>query len=247
MKFEDFTNGEGAENNLTVNGSSNKWTVVRNVEIVDGADRHAYNISYFGADYNGDSRNDTLSFDLKVVGYGDGFTATSEELTDETSANVGSATLGRLESLGKPKRGGPDAFFVGGKMAVGDSLQFSVDNLSVNIDGYSANFNGFKGFQIREIGSSYGHMAVVGIGGPNLLTARTNATLDVDFGLNVYQTLTVSSADGVGSNPQRWGVQDLDFDITVSDKKYVDIPEPASFGLLASLLAACMVMCRRRV
>ncbi|CAA6677963.1 Unannotated [Lentimonas sp. CC4] len=245
VKFEGFTSGDGESNNLMVNGSGDHQKVVRSVELVDDEDQFTYKVTYSGADYNGDSRQDTLSFDLKAIGYWKGETSTSEELKEETSAHIGSVKLGRSKSVLQPKRGGRDTFTVAGNMSVGDSLQFSVENVSVNIDGYSAVFNGFSGFQIRETGSSYGHMVVVGVGGPNLLTLRTNETLDVDFGLDVHKTLTVSAADGIGSNPQRWGVQNLEFDITVSDKKYVDIPEPASYGLLLSLSALCVTMCRR--
>jgi hypothetical protein len=130
----------------------------------------------------------------------------------------------------------------------GETLVFSISNFSLTTsvtgeDGLLASGT-FTGIGFQETGRGYGHVVVLGDVGTNQVEARFNSTNyniaagSFSEGDQMYVT-SANLGDLTSSNPQRFGVSNTDFTITI-------IPEPNSYALLAGLAGLSFVMLRRR-
>jgi hypothetical protein len=227
ISFEDLTNA--AINDLNVGGSTDYLTVSRTLS--DGI--YTFSVTYAGLDFDGDSVFDTLSYDILVAGMS-GNTVTTSLTTTGTSGTSGEVILdGESASVGAAINSNFKTFGVGNDMASGETLIFTVENISVDVDGYTGSFDGFSSFVAQSSGSSEA-LTVVGSGtGLQEVYTATNASF-TDLSSS---TLYVSSANPSASDA--WGVRYLDYSITV-------VPESGSYALFASLLSLGWVIARRR-
>lgn len=225
------TNGllaDGAATDLTLSGAAS------------GND-FLYSVSYSGASYDGDATNDTLTFDILVEAWSGGTISSTTAGANGTGNdyNDGVATIGTTDELVTLSANG---FSVNGNtMGIGQSLQFTVQNLVVTTSSgsYTAALTGFTGIQLIETGNSFGHQTILGEG-TGLQGVAWNAPHDHDFTSTGPGTLYVSSGSTpAGSNPQRWRMDNLDFGIDVDP-----IPEPSSTALLG--LGGLALILRRR-
>lgn len=229
ISFADLDNSNGIGNNdLNVGGSNANLTVSRSLT---GGD-YLLNISYTGADYDGDLSNDTLSYTVRVSGMSGN--TVSSSLTAYGAGTSGAVALdGSAATVGEAVAASWDLFGVGNNMASGETLIFTVENISVDVAGYTGTFDGFSGFTAQSSGASEA-LSIVGTG-TGLVENYTGTSTNY-AGLS-ENTLIVSSANPSGSNS--WGVRYLDYSFTL-------IPEPSSYALLAGLLGVSYVMIRRR-
>lgn len=232
-----------AGNTLTADGVTTGVAVTR---AADG-NNYLYNVTYTGADYDGDTVNDTLSFQVLVEGW-TGSTASAPTFVGseaDITKTDGLATIGTTD--GAVDVSGGTRFSVdSGTMNAGKTLEFSLQNFSVtgttSGDTYGASLNAFTGTSLQETGRGYGHIAVIGEGtSGDLNSTRFNAGTSSLFDglLNETDSLLITSAQLhidsssdpeatiASSNPQRWGVMDVDFGVDVNI-----VPEPAVLTLV---------------
>jgi hypothetical protein len=235
-----------ALNNALEGNTLNVGGVSDNLIVSGAADgnNYLYSVTYTGADYDGDTFNDTLSFEVLVQGW-TGSTASTTYVGSEAdvSAQNGTASIGATDSA-VDVSGGTRFSVVNGVMTAGQTLEFSLQNLLVtgttSGDSYGASLNAFTGTTLQETGRGFGHIAVIGEGDSgDLWSTRFNATVSskLDGLLNETDTLLITSAqlhidsntgeEIASSNPQRWGVMDVDFGVDVTV-----IPEPAALTLV---------------
>lgn len=190
---------------------------------------YIYSVIYKGSDYDGDTVNDTLTFEVLVQGWDGSVASTTFTDSDkDVNANNGTATIGTTDRDVTLNNNGWSVF--DGLMDAGETLEFSLQNLSVTgttLGHFTASLDAFTGTSYKETGSGYGHIAVIGEGPTaiDLFASRFNATTYNIVGLlNETDTLLITSAqlNGLNSaNPQRWNVLDVDFDISViADPKW---------------------------
>lgn len=212
-----------ALNTLTVGGNDNNLTVSRTLVSGD----YLYAITYSGADYDGDTFNDTLSFTVRVNGF-TGSTVAHGLSSANTTTNSASATISTTDAdvtLNINSRTGAGWTVANSNMNNGNTLKFTLESLTVSAAGYGASFNGFSGFRYEEDGG-FGHGYVIGEGNSGLFGRVFNGNGDETLAGLTTLLLTSQEKDG-NSNPQRWGVANIDFGITVDA-----IPEPSTFALL---------------
>jgi hypothetical protein len=216
-------------NTLSVGGSTSNLVVTG---VASGND-FVYSVTYTGADYDGDTINDTLSFDVLVEAW-NGSTVSNTFIGSDTDVNAynGSATIGSNDAAAYL---GTVGWSVGNNaMNPGETLAFTVQNLIVTASkGCTASLNRFSGVSYKETGNGYGHQAVIGEGAGGLFASRFNATTyNVNGLLNEGNPLYISSSDIHGlpsSNPSNWNVLDVDFIINVQ----LGSVEPGNFSMEA--------------
>ncbi len=246
--FLSFTDLDNANNDTVTVGGDGSGTVTagRTVQDVSGTNDYLFSFSYNGSDFNGDSTNDTLTFKVRVSAQSGSTVSSVTEPGPEGQNYTGSVTLGSTQD----DVGNDGTKFVNETiMAAGDTLVFTIEDLSLGaLTGYQATLNGFDQFSMVEWDGN-SHQSVVGTG-TGLFVADTNLARTISLtgiaaegGDTGYQStlyITAKNPDS-GTRPQRWGVEDLGFDITVAA-----IPESSSYALLAGLLGLSYVMIRRR-
>ncbi len=137
-----------SNNSLTVGGSADGLVVSGAASSND----YLYSVIYTGADFDGDSVNDTLTFDVLVEGLSG--TVVSNAGLGASSAVIGSADADVVVDAGK--------WFVGdNRMNAGETLRFSVVNAAAAVG--TASFDGFVSVRADEA-ASYSHEAVIGAG-----------------------------------------------------------------------------------
>jgi hypothetical protein len=114
-----------------------------------------YSVVWNGSDFNGDSTNDTISFDLRV----EGFSGTNYIYSATNGAS--SVTLGNSASV----YAGNGLWGIGSDkdLDAGESLRFSVENVYLSSTGYTAKVDGFVSFYLDEV-SGNGHKIIIGEG-----------------------------------------------------------------------------------
>ena len=225
-----------ASNTLTVGGVDTFLTVAQSFESGD----YLYAVTYTGADYDGDFSNDTLSFTMRVNGF-TGSTVSHGLSATNATTNSASATISTTDAnvtLNVNSRTGAGWTVANNNMNNGNTLMFTLESLTVSAAGYGGTFNGFSGFAYTEDGG-YGHGYVIGEG-TGLFGRVFNG--NGNESISAISTLLLTGQEKNGnSQPQRWGVGNVDFGITVDV-----IPEPSTYALLAGLTALVSVMVRRR-
>jgi hypothetical protein len=225
-------NTDIASNSLTIEDSSDNLTVTG----IEDGDNYYYSIVYANEDVDGDSQNDTLTFDVRVQGWTGGTTDAALDAdgsTDNASATIGT-TVGDVVLSS-------ETFTVGdSKMANGQSLEFSIENLAISLtneDVYgnaaSAGFTNVSLLQTSNTGNS--HQAIIGEGtgllGIQFSYSSESGTFDVGSG-----SLYVSSDEGNGTRSTSWGVADVDFSIDIETASYGSYTEwAANYGLSDTL------------
>jgi hypothetical protein len=227
-----------ALNNALEGNTLNVGGVSDNLVVSGAADgnNYLYIVTYTGADYDGDTVNDTLSFEVLVQGWTGSSASVSLLGSDtEVDGNNGSATIGTTDSdvVFGTKGWSVD----NGVMSAGKTLEFSFQNFLISgttsVETYSASLSGFQSVTYAETSSSYGHVAVIGQG-TGLVESRFNSgnpgtyTTTADLpGDNPLYITSAALGDLPSSNAQRWNMQDVDFGVDVNV-----IPEPAALTLV---------------
>ncbi|MDF7826524.1 Ig-like domain-containing protein [Pontiellaceae bacterium B12227] len=216
LSFTDL-NSVISGNTLKAGGSTNNLSISG----VATNNDYLYSVTYTGADYDGDSTNDTLSFDVLVEAWSGSDAATTFINSDtDKNAHCGTATIGTTDAA--VTINGNGWAVDNANMSAGETLEISLRNIAVStsLGGlYAASLSGFTGTSYKETGNGYGHQVVVGVGERGLFASRFNAsTFNLSGLLSEGNPLVITSADigGVASaNPQRWNLKDIDFGINV--------------------------------
>ncbi|MDP4720514.1 MAG: autotransporter-associated beta strand repeat-containing protein [Akkermansiaceae bacterium] len=212
---QDDVTPAGTANLLDVGGVRVDGTILDFTRTLDGND-YLYEITYAGADYDGDTNNDSLTLKVRVAGLNGG----SVVAPNTNNATTGSVVLGTNDVSVNPAFGGADNSFAvnGNNMNAGETLIFSVEDISLSgAAGYGATFDGFNGFEINE-GAGTHHRVAIGVG-TDLLVQRTTGNLDSsgDFG----QTMYLSASDNAFNNAN-FGIRLIDFNLTVLENFVFD-------------------------
>ncbi|MDF7826517.1 Ig-like domain-containing protein [Pontiellaceae bacterium B12227] len=222
-----------SNNTLNVGGSTSNLTV----EGVANGNDYVYTVTYAGADIDGDSVNDTLTFDVLVEAFNGSVASTEFKGTDtDKNAYNGSAVIGTNDVAVTLNANGWSV--ADGVMQAGETLALTVQNLSVSASAGSAaaSLNRFTGVTYRETNSSYGHQVVIGEGAGNLFATRFNQTqYAINNVLIEGNPLYVTSADTgsiPSSNAQRWNLFLADLSINVKAGGVPDIAMGVSGGNL---------------
>jgi hypothetical protein len=214
INFTGLNSADGiGSNTLQVNGSSTDLTVARTLVSGD----YLYAIGYTGADFDGDTVNDTLNFTVRVNAKRNG------AVVYGATANTSTATIGgnNTDVMLSTGAANLNAWNTGSDVIVADgSMIFTVEGASVST-GQGVDPVSFSGVFMEEA-RSRDHKTVIGAGSglPGYLYHADKA-ISVSPGIS---TLFVSN--GAGAN-DAVGVRDVDFSVTV-------IPEPATLGLVAA-------------
>ncbi|VGO13141.1 hypothetical protein PDESU_01695 [Pontiella desulfatans] len=213
VSFMDL-NADTVSNTLMVAGSTSNLTVTG----VAVSNDYVYSVAYTGADYDGDTANDTVTFDVRVKGWIGSITDAGTEAAN-TSSDQASAIIGTTNEV--VGIAGGDRFSVGGNMADGATLEFMVENMAVSLTDAtqvgSAVPAGFYSARLEET-SGHSHQTVFGEGtgllgfdwnGPNL----ESGTLSVGTG-SLY--ISADAPDPLATSSFSWGVVNVDFNIIVS-------------------------------
>ena len=239
VSFNDFNNAASLTGIATANGSIADLTVTRATEGAAGNLDYRFSVSYTGSDFDGDLNNDTLSFDLLVSALGASTVTSTTEPGPEGQNYTGAVTLGTNRDATLNGSSGQSTFSVGNALFnPGETLVFSIENASLGtLSGFNIDVLGFDTFRMNETGASNSHQTITGLGtGLFLADANANRTIsltsaDPDEGGSVgfQDILYVSSKNptGGGGNPQRFGIDEVGFDIEVTQA----VPEPSSIAL----------------
>ncbi|WP_411825241.1 PEP-CTERM sorting domain-containing protein [Luteolibacter sp. AS25] len=246
ITFNSFSNDAIGTGTATANESTAGLVVTRSTIAVGGVDQYLFAVSYTGSDFDGDTVNDTLTFNMRVSAMGAN-TVGGTEPAAEGQNYSGSVAL---DGVAANVFSNGSSFTVGNTLfSGGQTLIYSIEDISLNsLAGYQAVLNGFDQYRINEIGTSNSHQTVTGVGSDLFLadtngsrTILLNGTVDEGGTAGYQDTLyvTARSPDGGGGNPQRMGILNVGFDITVDV-----IPEPSSAALLG--LGALGLLLRRK-
>jgi hypothetical protein len=212
-----------SNNTLTVDGTNLNVAVTA---VTNGND-YVYSVTYTGADYDGDTVDDTLTFDVLVKAFSGGDINTDGSYATATiGTNVAVTTDAGGWSVGASAR-----------MNAGDTLQYTIQNLSVanSLGGtYSAALNNFTGTYLTEIGNANGHRTVIGEGIGLFSSIWSGNFEDLTGQLDEWNPLYISSAatpEGETPNaPQNWKIQNVDFDILVWADSIDQVPQTADLN-----------------
>jgi hypothetical protein len=212
LNFVNLTTSTTA-NSLMVGGSTSNLTVTGKMD----GDDYLYSVVYENADYDGDSTNDTLTFDVRVRGWSGSITDAGTDGPD-ASCNSASATIGTTASFVSIDA---STFIVGDSlMNNGETLEFLVENLAVSLSDTGACGTGFaSGFTSARLEqtatTANSHQAVFGSGtgllGWDFNINQESGTLNVG-----RDSLYISSDLGDGTRSTSWGVANVDFGIEVA-------------------------------
>jgi hypothetical protein len=215
LDFTSFNNADASTG--MVGGSTNGLTISKSTVVVGGVDQYLFSVTYTGADYDGDAVNDTLTFDLRVAAMSGNTVSLTADPDAEGTSYTGSMSTntGSAASVGITS----DQFVSGASlMSNGETLIFTVENLVVAGLPTFVGTPEFDTFKMVETSASYGHVSITGIGGPTLQANKTNVGLVVDLSSNLQNPLYISAVNPLGSssNPQRWSVSNIGFNLTIS-------------------------------
>ncbi len=217
-------------NTLDVGGSESGFTIARSV-----GDSRLYTITYTGADFDGDSMNDTLTFGVRVdavTGSTANHALAAYVTTNGATASIGS-TIANVDLRLVNGTNSVDAWGVGEQMNDGTTLIYSVTNISSSVG--IVEFNGFDQFSYAEVvnPAGTGHGFVVG-SGSNLFGRVWGTGSSQSLG-DTPSTLHITG-DRMNSTPLNtptyWGVRDVSWGMTVTV-----ITEPATIGSMAIAVA----------
>ncbi|VGO13180.1 hypothetical protein PDESU_01734 [Pontiella desulfatans] len=202
-----------ASNLLNVAGSTNGLAVSG----VSASGDFVYSISYTDMDLDGDTLNDTLSFDVRVSAV-NGTTTSFSTTPGASSANItfGSETVGDASDNPTYKNNPSGLAWITGTgsqgINPGDTLIYTVENISVTgtAGALDAAFLGFSGIVAAEY-TSHSHQMILGSGsGLNGYQWNGDTQTVTDFSMNpLYVTAAVGGTI-------RWGVSTVDFTFSIS-------------------------------
>jgi len=241
VHFLDLNDEDGASNTVNIGGSTSRLGVVRTT----ASGNYTYAVTYTGMDYDGDTVNDTLQFNVTVAGYtnssiifgGSNDSVVSLASSSETTNVFLSSVQGWIAGNGV-------------RFLQGSTLEFTVDSIVVSgttLGSYGGTFGGFSQVLLQE-SANMNHQGVIGLGAG--LDDFTFSQGTMDISVSPAQSPLYVTSNNTIPNEAKWGVGNIDFNITIAaiaePGAYVSIPESASYALLGGLLALGTVMAHRR-
>ncbi len=203
--------------------------------IVSGAlvsNNYVYTVTYSGADLDGDSVTDTLSFDVLVEGYSAGLVdKKSLGAAPENSVTDASATIGTTDTEVTLTTDESKTTWIvsADRMGAGETLKFTIVNATSSVGAITAiaDFNTV----VATEWANHSHQAIIGEGIDSLDGYDFNNDLTIAVGSGV-DALFVSAANPGNGNGD-WGIGSIDFGLTVtlggSDE---DLEEPTGDGVV---------------
>jgi hypothetical protein len=172
-----------------------------------------YVVSWSGNDFDGDSANDTLSFELRV----DGFTGS----TYSYSTNAGQSSMTAL-GASSDVTAINDTWGVGGDYDVdaGQSLRFSITNVQVSAPGTIGAVEGFTAMNALEPNGGNSHRLIFGEGSE--LVSKEFSTPDVSYTFATTHPVVVTGA-GSSSSATQWAVSSVSFKLSVSNSTHSSV------------------------
>ncbi|MFQ3225502.1 MAG: hypothetical protein ACI8Z5_001762 [Lentimonas sp.] len=236
LDFNDLSSVNGV-GTLTAGGSNTGLSVSR----AAASTNFVYTVTYVGDLGDGDTSDDTLTFDVLV----EAFSGTTFSGGNTAGQPVAIGTTD-LQVLSTYDFGGIDFdyWFAGDRlMSSGESLKFSIDNFVVTTTAAgtsgAAVSTGFDGTFLNEWRQN-GHSGNVSGEDTIIQTFAFNNNQDISSLSPSVAALYVNSTSTT-DNFASWGVQHVDFGIDVTV-----IPEPGAYALIAGCFGLAFVMLRRR-
>ena len=241
VHFLDLNDEDGASNTVNVGGSTLRLGVVRTTS----SGNYTYAVTYTGMDYDGDTVNDTLQFNVTVVGYtnssivfgGNNDSVVSLATPSETTDVFLSSVQGWIAGHGV-------------RFLQGNTLEFTVDSIEVSgttLGAYRGTLAGFSQVLLQE-SANMNHQGSIGVGAG--LEDFTFSQASTNISVSPVQSPLYVTSNNTIPNEAKWGVGNIDFNITIAaidePGAYVSIPEPASYALLGGLLSIGYMAARRR-
>lgn len=240
VHFLDLNDEDGASNTVNVGGSTSRLGVVRTT----ASGNYSYAVTYTGMDYDGDTVNDTLQFNVTVVGYTNSSIAFGGNNDSVVSLATPSETTDVFLSSVQGWIAGNGVRFL-----QGNTLEFTVDSIEVSgttLGAYSGTFGGFSQVLLQE-SANMNHQGSIGLGAG--LEDFTFNQASTNINVSPVQSPLYVTSNNTIPNEAKWGVGNIGFVITIAaisePDAYVSIPESASYALLGGLLALGTVMVRR--
>ncbi|CAA6677721.1 MULTISPECIES: putative glycoside hydrolase [unclassified Lentimonas] len=213
----------GTANNLFLNNGRSLLDLdVQGLSYTQSSDGDdlLYTITWTGNDYDGDLINDVLSFDIRVEGFtGSTYTYSSTAGASSMSQLGSSAGVTTLQA----EEGDLEIIWgVGGDndADAGESLRFSVENLSVSSAGYLVEFDGFSEITLAESNGGNTHRLIIGEG-----TGLDSVDFDADsqgVALDYTDTAVVTGAGSFYSDEREWAVSAISYKLRVYHPDDVD-------------------------
>ncbi len=233
LSFEDF-NTALSNNTLNVGGSTDNLVVTG----VSSNNNYLYSVIYSGADFNGDSTNDTLSFDILIEGFIG--TVVDKKMLGTIAGDIvtnASITIGTTnEVVSINAEGAADKWIVGAdRFSAGETLKFSI--LNVNSSAGEISLDGFDSLFALEWGS-HSHQAIIGEGIDSLNGYDFNDTGIIPLNGTEKDPLYVSAANAGSANGD-WGVATVDFGITIQ----LELAVPGDVSVAVVSGGAEVVLC----
>jgi len=204
--------------------------------VADNNTNLVYSISWTGDDFDRDGSNDTLSFDLRVEAFDGSAYSYSETEGESSVTELGSeATLYSAVDDNDTTDDSDDSGYWDIEddnsydgIAVGQSLRFSIENITVSAIDYSAEFDGFTDMSVIETKGGRDHLHIRGFG-EDLDSGEFDASTAV-FSFDATDELVITSAGDYYSH-LIWSVSDILTSFTISNPNLVTYFDDADYSV----------------
>lgn len=178
-----------------------------------------YSISWSGDDFDRDGIKDTLNFDVSVEAFNGTTYSYSVNEGASSVTELGSQDVLYYATYDSDSSGDDDTGYwdvsddqVSG-IAAGQSLRFSIGNITVSADGYEAQVNGFNAISLLETAGGREHSHIRGFG--TGLDSGIFDTPDTSYRFDATETFTITGS-GDYYDQLVWSMSDIQFSFSIS-------------------------------
>lgn len=188
----------------------------------DYGSEYIYSIEWSGDDFDRDGNNDTLSFDIKVEAF-DGTTFSYSETAGESSVTELGSESSLYYSVDENDTSDDNSDDNGywdiaddsiDGIAEGQSLRFSIDNISLSAGDYRSDFNGFDFINVMETDGGNTHTHIRGFG--TELDSGSFSAPTEDYSFTATDEFIITGAGDTYST-RVWSITDIQFAFSIAN------------------------------